>query len=282
MKSYQALSSMVLDDSQVGAIKKAIVSEARRTLVGRKFINVFGPLGAGVESISFDRYEDDDLAEIHLEGKADPKPIGAHFSEQYLRVPLIFKDFILHWRDVKWGQDMKAPIDAGNAALAAHFVAHREDDLIFNGCKELGVQGLLTSPGIHQIKGGDWNKFGTGLAAILAAIDLLQKHQHHFPYALALSRDAYSSLIKSNRESPVLELDQVSRLCQDGVFQTSALPEKSAVLVSTGEQNFDIAVAEDLSLAYLGPRDMNYLFRVYECLALRIKRPKAICVIKLD
>jgi uncharacterized linocin/CFP29 family protein len=176
---------------------------------------------------------------------------------------------------------MKAPIDPGNAMMAAHFVAHREDDLIFNGCKDIGVTGLVSSPGVNQLKGGDWNNFGNALKDVLAGIELLQKHNHHFPYALALSRDAYSSLIKSNKESPVLELDQVSRLCLDGVFQTSALSEKTAVLVSTGEQNLDIAVAEDFSIAYLGPRDMNYLFRVYESLALRVKRPKAICVIKL-
>ena len=31
---------------------------------------------------------------------------------------------------------------------------------------------------------------------------------------------------------------------------------------------------------FLGERDQDYPFRVYECLVLRIKRPKAICTIE--
>jgi uncharacterized linocin/CFP29 family protein len=88
-------------------------------------------------------------------------------------------------------------------------------------------------------------------------------------------------LIKAGSESPVLEIDQIAKLCSDGVFQTHVLPERTAVLVSTGDQNFDIAVAEDLTLSYLGPREMNYAFRVYESLVLRVKRPKAIATIKI-
>ena len=44
-----------------------------------------------------------------------------------------------------------------------------------------------------------------------------------------------------------------------------------------GEQ---IAVTEDLTITYLGERDQDYPFRVYECVALRIKRPSAICTIE--
>ena len=43
---------------------------------------------------------------------------------------------------------------------------------------------------------------------------------------------------------------------------------------------FDIALTEDLSITFLGERDQDYPFRVYECLALRVKRPPAICTIE--
>ena len=33
-------------------------------------------------------------------------------------------------------------------------------------------------------------------------------------------------------------------------------------------------------MTFLGERDMDFPFRVYECLVLRIKRPGAICTIE--
>ena len=281
MNDHQKLVDMPLSEDQIKSVEDQVVREARRTLVGRRFINLFGPLGAGVESISFDTYNRDQVAEIDLEGKRDPDPIGAHTEEQYRRIPLIYKDFVLHWRDVKLSQDIGAPIDTGNAALASHFVAHREDDLIFNGHKKLEISGLLSVQGTNKVKGQSWKKFGAAFDDVSTAIGVLLENNHHPSYALTLSTDAYSSLIKAKSDSPVLELHQIRQLCTDGVFMTHVLPPKTAVLVSTGDPNFDIAVAEDLSLAYLGPSQMNYAFRVYESLVLRVKRPKAICVIQI-
>ncbi|MBI2901645.1 MAG: bacteriocin family protein [Planctomycetes bacterium] len=280
MKNHQKVVEVPLSEAQLKRIQDEIVREARRTLVGRRFINVFGPIGAGVESISFDSYKRDEAAEIHLEGQADPNPIGAHTAEEYRRIPLIYKDFLMHWRDVKWSQDTGSPVEAGNAILATHFVAHREDDLLFNGHAPLGITGLANAPGANRVKGGDWKKCGAAFQNVLSAVDLLQKSNYHPPYAITLSVDSYNALIKAERETPVLEIDQIARLCTDGVFQSHVLPEKTSVLVATGDQNLDIAVAEDLSLAYLGPRDMNYAFRVYESIVLRVKRPKAICVVQ--
>jgi uncharacterized linocin/CFP29 family protein len=64
------------------------------------------------------------------------------------------------------------------------------------------------------------------------------------------------------------------------VYTSPTIPQGQAVLLSTGDQNFDVAVTEDLTISYLGERDQDYPFRVYECLALRIKRPSAICTIE--
>jgi len=38
-------------------------------------------------------------------------------------------------------------------------------------------------------------------------------------------------------------------------------------------------VAQDLITAYLGPENMDHTFRLMEILALRIKRPGAICTL---
>ena len=243
-------------------------------------MSLFGPLGAGVESVPLETIPDDDAAEIHLEGEPDPHPIRTHDEETYIRVPLIYKDFLLHWRDVKWSKDMRAPLDISNAIRAAHQVGDAEDHLLFNGSQKLKITGLLNNKDSHRVDGGDWSKEGSAVKSVYAAMDKLLSSNHHFPYALITSVDMYRTLLKPVRESPVMELEQVSKVCTDGVLWSPQVPQGTAIVVSTGAQNFDIAVAEDLQIAYLGPRDMNYAFRVYESLVPRIKRPSAVCIIE--
>ena len=52
------------------------------------------------------------------------------------------------------------------------------------------------------------------------------------------------------------------------------------LILATGSQNFDLAVAQDLTVAYLGPDKMNHPYRVLESVYLRIKRPGAICTLE--
>ncbi len=279
-KTHQRLTDLPLSPDQAENMLQAAIKEVRRTVVARKLMALFGPLGAGVETVSLETIKKDEPAEIDLEGKPDPHPIGAHEKETYVRIPLIYKDFILHWRDVKWSLDARSPLDVANAVRAAHQVGDAEDDLIFNGNKDLGIHGLLNCPGSLSVKGGDWSKAGDPVKDVYAALKKLLDANHHFPYVLLTSVDMYEQLLKPVKESPVLELEQLSKLCSDGVVWSPQVPTGTAALLSTGSQNFDIAVAEDLAIAYLGPSDMNYRFRVYESLVLRVKRPTAICVIK--
>lgn len=280
-KTHQKLTEVPLTDEQTQLMLSAAVKEVRRTVMARRLMSLFGPLGAGVESVSMETIsQEDTAAEVHLEGMPDPHPITMHAQEEYVRIPIIYKDFLLHWRDVKFANDMGSPLDVSNAVRAAHQVGHAEDHLLFNGNKELGIVGLLSSKDSHSLVSEDWSKDGACVKAVYAAMDKLLGSNHHFPYALVVSLDMYRMLLKPVQDRPVLELEQVTKVLSDGVFWSPQVPEGTAALVSTGSQNFDIAVAEDLQIAYLGPREMNYHFRVYQSLVPRIKRPTAVCIIK--
>jgi uncharacterized linocin/CFP29 family protein len=268
-----------LNDTQYERLKEEVVKEAKRTLVGRYFIEVFGPLGAGLESVSFETFARDELAHVDLEGGVDAK-IAAPREEHYRRIPIIYKDFELHWRDVELSDRLGSPLDVTRAIRAAHFVSDREDDLLFNGNEELGIEGLLNAKGRNKAEIGDWSKFGTAFDTIQAATEKLLSLNHHRPYACVLSPQLYSSLLKVKDGQHVLELDQILRLCTDGVFQSPSMPKNKGVVVSTGPQNFDLAVAHDLSVSYLGPKAMNHEFRVFESVVLRIKRATAICTLE--
>jgi uncharacterized linocin/CFP29 family protein len=132
MESFQKNVEYPLDEAQHKRIRESIVKEATRTVVGRYFIEVYGPLGAGLETVSFETFAADELAQINLEGGLDAK-IATPREEVYRRIPIIYKDFELHWRDVDFARKNGSPLDVTRAIRAAHFVADREDDLIFNG-----------------------------------------------------------------------------------------------------------------------------------------------------
>src|SRR5581483_12198987 len=157
METFQKNVEFPLDDTQTKRLREAIVKEATRTLVGRYFIEVWGPLGAGLETVSFETFATDELARIDLEGGIDAK-IATPREEVYRRIPIIYKDFELHWRDVDFARKNGSPLDVTRAIRAAHFVADREDDLIFNGHEELSIEGLLNAKARNKLPLGDWSR----------------------------------------------------------------------------------------------------------------------------
>lgn len=268
-----------LTDEQWQFLHGEIVREARRTLIARRFLGIYGPLGPGMEAVRLETYGPDQNAPIEMVGRHDPDPIVAT-RETILRIPILFKDFIIHRRDVELATQLAAPLDASRAIRAAHFVADREDDVIFNGEERFKIEGLLNAAGRNTIPRTDWTTYGAAYQDVSKGIKTLLEDNHHRPFALVVNARDYAQLVQQREGMFAPEIDSIARLCDDGVYMTPVLPPNKAVLVSTGDQNFDLAVSEDLRLAFLGDRDQDYPFRVYECLVLRIKRPKAICTIE--
>lgn len=279
IQRYQRHQDFPLTDEQWNRMFQEVLKEASRLLVSRRFIDIYGPLGAGLESISYETFDKDELAEIDLEGGTDSRAIGSK-NEVYRRLPLVYKDFVLHWRDVELARAMNSPLDVSRAIRAAHFVADREDEFILCGDENLGIEGLMNAKGRNVVTLSDWGAFGNPFKDVLKATETLLKLNHHRPYAVVLSPHLYSLLLKMKDNSPFLEIDQISKLCADGVFQSPSLKGEQGVVVSTGPQNIDLAIAEDWNVSFLGSESMNYVFRIFESLVLRIKRVTAICTLE--
>jgi len=260
-------------------IDQTVVSVARRLLVGRRFLDIFGPLGAGLQDVDYNVYGPSGEAAISLLGDEDANPIQP-LRRTHEHLPMIFKDFVLFWRDLETSRRLGSPLDTGAAAAAASFVAQKEDDFIFNGNESYGFQGLLNAKGAHAVDAGDWMDAGSAFRTIAAAVQTLLADGFYPPYAVIVNPVAYAQLQRVYECSGVLEIQHVRELVQDGVYQTQAIRHQTGVVISLGPQNFDLAIAQDIITAYLGPEGLNHPFRVFETLALRIKRPQAICVLK--
>lgn len=260
-------------------LNQTVIEVARRSLVGRRFIDLYGPLGAGVQTVPQDQFKGVEPGAVDLVGDAVTSRV---FSDKrtFLTIPLIYKDFLLHWRDIEAARSHNMPLDVSAAAGAAAFCAQREDDIIFFGNKELGYEGLFNAEGRCTRKRGDWSTPGSAFADIVAATETLNAEDHYGPYALVVSPKLYAQLHRIFEKTGVLEIETIRKLCTDGVYRSNRLKDNQAVVVSTGRENFDLAVSMDMTVSYLGAENMNHPFRVVESVLLRIKHPDAICTLE--
>jgi len=249
------------------ALDDAVTGSARSQLAGRRFISLVGPLGVGATS-ALAAAQPVALSRGAVSLQAPPTTFP---------LPTLSADFSLAWRQLEATSAMSLPTDLSPAMEAAIAVAGAEDELILNGDKDLGVAGLFTVEGKQSVKGAAWGEGLNGFNDILTAYSALSKTAIARPYVLVLSVERFTAL-QHPADSVELEIDRVKRLV-DGVFVSPALDSQAAALVGNGAQYLDLVIGQDLITAYLGPSGMDHIFRVLESLALRIKKPQAICVI---
>ncbi|MCL6630237.1 MAG: bacteriocin family protein, partial [Armatimonadetes bacterium] len=214
-----------------------------------------------------------------LLGDEDIHPIRVE-NRTFMPIPSIYKDFRIYWRDIETSRNTGAPLDVSSAAGAASFVADCEDSLILNGDEKLGLEGLTNAERRNSVPLLDWDEPGQAFQNVVNAVQKLVDSGFYGPYAMVVSPVMFAKMQRVYGSTGVLEINQVREIATAGVFQTAVLRDNKVVLVSTGAENLDIAIAQDLITAYLGPDNMNHPFRVLEALVLRIRRPEAICTLE--
>ncbi len=265
-----------LGPDQWAAIDQTVVRTAQSVLVGRRFISLVGPFGPGIEALPNDVLGGGGAGQIDLLGNAEGDVLTIQ-NRRFLPLPLLYKDFWVHWRDLESSRQLGVPLDVGKAAAAAAATAQSEDRLVFDGEPSLDLPGLRTVTGRQTLPMSDWDSMGRAFADVVEGVRVLTQNGFTGPYALAVSPRLYADLNRVFDATGVLELEQVEKLARRGVYPAAVLPEPSAILVDSGGQNLDIAVGLDLSTAYVESSNLNHLFRVVESVVLRIRRPGAIC-----
>lgn len=279
MVNYSLHTENPLSQEEMERLTEVVVATARRQLVGRRCVEIYGPIGAGVQSVHLDTFLGQDVGNVDLLGDMDTHPVHSE-SRKTLQIPIIFKDFELYWRDIETSRGFNIPLDFSVGAGASAFCALKEDDMIFNGEQSLQYPGLLTVEGRLRYPLGDWDIDGQSFQDTVKATELLLSHGHYGPYVMVCGPRLFSKMHRIYRDSGVLEIEHIRNIVTAGVYQCSVIKDDITVILSTGRQNFDIAMAQDLRVAYLGAEKMNHPFRVFECLVLRIKRPQAICTLE--
>lgn len=266
---YLARESADLPAELWNRIDSAVIDTARKHLVARRFLKIYGPLGAGVTTVAVDGTDKEEV----LEGG-----IGRIVGRTQLELPMLYEDFTLLGRDIERAGHTGMPLDMAPAISAAKKAAAREDDLIINGNKKLGAEGLLTAKGANKIKRSDWNEKENGFTDVVTAVSLLTKNGYLGRYALVIAPDLHLALQRLQPHTGMLELDRIKKLVDNNIYMTNILDAGKAVLVCAEPEYIDVALGLDLSVGYAEFADFNHSFRIMETLALRIKDPAAIVV----
>lgn len=247
------------------AIDEAAAAAARELLTGRRFLDVEGPYGVGLTSLEIGA---DDYCR-----QPQPNEAGAVVSRA-VAVPMLRKSFGLSVRRIEGHRGMGQPLDLTPAQDAAEAVARREEEFVYYGNPDFGLEGLLTAKGRHEIAVGDWTQVEQALTDVLKAVNRLDGSGFHGPYALALSPMQYNNLFRRYEGTDMLQLEHLKRLCELGVYKA---PIDGAVLVDPHAAR--IVVGQDLMAGYSGNDGIHYQLFVSESLVLMMDEPEAVCVL---
>ncbi len=279
MTDYLLRDQAPLTAEQWERIDEAVEESGRRALVGRRILPLAGPLGAGIQIVPEYVFRGADQGAVDMLGESDAGIVRAG-ERRFLPLPLLYKDFQLHWRDLQTQVDLHLPLDTGPATAAAAIVARTEDDLVFNGSPALGLEGLLNAAGRGVLAVSDWNVMGQAFRDVVTATQHLTDAGFYGPYAVVASPRMYAAMNRVYENTGVLEIEQVQKLAAAGVLRSASIPDGRALVIATGASNVDLLVGQDLVVAYLASERLNHLFRVLESVVLRLKRPHALVTLE--
>jgi len=239
-------------------IDDMVVTVISKNLVGRRFIELVGPLGWGVEVAPTYDFGEQDGADLSTE------------TGEYLRLQEIAQEFMLRAKHMAIADDTPFALDLGAVALAATKLADAEEEIVIGGLREAAEMSVEMT---------DWDTLGGPFKLVSKATAQLRASGFDSPFALVMAPNMYARLASLMRQGR-REIEMVERIAEAGIFETTALPEGEVLVVSPHPWNVDLVVGQDAVTAYLGNEGIDHRFRIFETLALRIKRPGAICVIK--
>lgn len=147
-------------------IDEAAVRAATPLLTGRRFLEVEGPYGLGLTALEVSA---DDYCRTPEKGEA------VAILRRALSVPMLRKSCRLSVRRLAVHLEKGMPLSLTEVLDAAEAVARREEEFLYHGEPEVGLQGLLNARGHQEIRGADWADLDNALNNVLAAISKLDE-----------------------------------------------------------------------------------------------------------
>lgn len=247
-------------------IEEAAVKAARDRLSARRFLDVDGPFGNGLTTI-----------EVGNDGYCrQPGPDEAgQVIGRAISVPMLRKSFKLSIRRLAAYLENGLPLNLTPVEDAAEAVAAREEETIYFGQPDFGLEGLLTARGRKHIDGGNWANLEQVLNDVIAAVTTLDDQGFRGPYALVLSPPLYNGLFRHYPGTNLLQLEHLRRLFNRGIHKATI---EGGALVDPHVG--PLIIGQDLSAGYVAQDGIHFELYLSESIVLRLDEPQAICTIK--
>jgi uncharacterized linocin/CFP29 family protein len=237
---------------------KQIDDEAKRVLqinlAGRRLVDFDGPHGWSYAAVNTGRLT------LRTEG-ALGVPWGVREVVPLIEVRVPFDLRLMELDSASRG----AVLNLTEVVSAAEKMAHAEDNVIFNGFKAGGMEGILPTASHAAITIPD--KYADYPSIVVDAVETLRQAGINGPYALALGPVSYAGLAQAAQDGyPIRE--RVEHFL-DGPIVLAPMVD-GAVLLSHRGGDFQLSVGQDLSIGYAGhDRDKVYLY-LTESFAFRV------------
>jgi uncharacterized linocin/CFP29 family protein len=282
------LATGTLTDYEVNLVESSIVKTIRPLLKGRTLMPTRALPSAGFTKYTF--YNENDMGQATISMTGEEQSMDkVDLTESHVHIPIISKDYNLHWRDVLMRRNSGEDLNTQHAQNAARQVAEEEDKLIltgeYTGWQALGIEGLATATGRNTEAGGDWS--ATYVADVSDAISELETDGYYGPYKLILRSDWYAQLrvLVGTTDSfafQVLEdlLGGPDNIVVSNSLYTAAGGTDNALVIDTSPGNFELLVGADVTNNLAQLPTMNYQGKVWEAIVPVVKRPESICEIQ--
>ena len=287
------LATGALTDYETNYVEQQIVKTVRPMLIGRQLMPIRTLPSAGYTKYTY--YSDADLGQANISMTGEEQSMDlVDLTEGTVNIPIISKDYMLHWRDVLKRREAGEDLNTQHAESAARQVAEEEDKLIltgeYTGWPALGLKGLGTSVDTSQrFDGANWNTVTNIVGDVATAKQMLRADGYEGPYKLLMPSAIYALLEKigtGGAGSDKWCFEAVGELIggaqnilvSDNLF-TSAGLQTSALLIDVSPGNFELLVGADITNYLAQLPTMNYQGKVWEAVVPVIKRPLAICEI---
>jgi uncharacterized linocin/CFP29 family protein len=287
-------------DEQWARVNQVIHEEASRARIAATFLPMVGPLHGGTD---FVRRE---LIRYRVAPPAQqPPPLQIAIDDRNIWQLATLKVTVR----VR-GAQMSDPEMTSAMSLfrrAANVLARLEDAVVFNGLLQPGgpgtplqptggappqvweitggepIRGLLDGANFPVVVGNPPPSKGERLVrAVSLAIGNLEANGQFGPFAVVLGQGLFVVAETPEPNSMVLPQDRIIPFLGGGSFlRSTTLPVGNGVVVALGGAPVELVFASDLHLHFLQQTaDAEYLFRVSEKMALRIKEPPAIITLQ--
>jgi len=237
-------------------IDSMVVNTLKGMLVGRRFLDLVGPLGWGVENAPVTQF-------------SPSEPFQAT-DAVYIALKEISADAIIKAKQLAMAADTPFALDLGAVAIAAVKLAREEDTLILSGLLDAGKKNTAAM--------SDWGVFGSAFKDIATACARLQNSGFDAPYVLVLNPVRYAQLAGSMQQGRK-ELEMIEHLAKGGIYQSPVMPESKVLVLSPRSWNMDMVVGQDAVTAYAGNTGLDHCLHLFETIALRVKLAGAIFVL---